>query len=235
MSSKQSLANKIHYEMMARVFSGGPVSAETLRDLSEVHWAGFTVEAGDVDYTEVDAGGASGIWVTPKDSARDRAIFYAYGVGFVGGSIYAHRKMVGHLAKAAGCRALVYHYPLAHEHKHPKQLDVAVAAYLWLLSQGHKPQHVALGGDSCGAILSIGLLQRARDASWPMPAAVILISGWFDLTLSAGSFVTNGDKDPAFSKSNINMLAANFLGEAGDRRDPYASPLHADPTGFPPM
>jgi epsilon-lactone hydrolase len=184
---------------------------------------------------EVDAGGTPGLWTIPKDSAKDRVIFYAHGGGFVGGSIYTHRKMVGHLAKAAKCQALLFQYPYAHEHKHPKQLDVTVAAYRWLLGQGFKPQHVALGGDSCGAILSIGLLERARDASLPLLAAVLLISGWFDLTVSAPSFETNRDKDALFQKFSVDMLAANFLGDAGDRRDPYASPLHADLAGLPPM
>jgi epsilon-lactone hydrolase len=235
MASTQSLANKKHYEMMAGVFSQGPVPPETLLDLGEAEWSALTAEPRDADYIEGEAGGTPSLWVIPKDCAKDRAILYAHGGGFVSGSIYTHRKMVGHLAKAAKCQALLFHYPYAHEHKHPKQLDVTVAAYRWVLSQGFKPQHVAVGGDSCGAILSIGLLQRARNSGLPMPAAVMLISGWFDLTVSAPSFETNRDKDVLFSKFSVEMLAANFLGEAGDRRDPYASPLHADLAGFPPM
>jgi monoterpene epsilon-lactone hydrolase len=235
MASIQSLANKRHYEMMAGVFARGPAAPETLLELSETEWGALTGEPRDVDYVEVDAGGTPGLWTIPKDRAKDRAILYAHGGGFVGGSIYTHRKLVGHLAKAAKCHALLFHYPYAHEHKHPKQLDVTVAAYSWLLGQNFKPQHVALGGDSCGAILSIGLLERARDVSLPLPAAVLLISGWFDLTVSAQSFETNRDKDALFQKFSVDMLAANFLGDAGDRRDPYASPLHADLAGFPPM
>src|SRR5262249_121356 len=37
---------------------------------------------------------------------EDRVIFYSHGGGFVSGSIYTHRKMVGHLAKALGCLGL---------------------------------------------------------------------------------------------------------------------------------
>ena len=235
MASKQSLANKAHYEMMAGVFAKGPVAPETLLELGETEWSALTAEPRGVDYIEGDAAGTPVMWVIPKDSANDRVILYAHGGGFVSGSIYTHRKMVGHLAKAAKCKALLFDYPYAHEHKHPKQLDVTVGVYRWALGQGLKPQHLAIGGDSCGAVLSIGLMQRIRAERLPMPAAVMLISGWFDLTVSAPSFETNRDKDALFSKFSVEMLAANYLGGKTDPRDPYASPLHANLAGFPPM
>jgi epsilon-lactone hydrolase len=73
-----------------------------------------------------------------------------HGGGFVGGSIYSHRKLFGHLAKAAGVRALVFDYRLTPEHTHPAQVDDAVAAYRWLLEQGIDAGHVAFTGDSSG-------------------------------------------------------------------------------------
>jgi len=39
------------------------------------------------------------------------------------------------------------------------------------VDQGVRPAHVALGGDSAGAILAIGTLQRLRAQRQPMPAA----------------------------------------------------------------
>jgi acetyl esterase/lipase len=66
-------------------------------------------------------------------------IFYSHGGGFVGGSIYTHRKMVGHLAKAVGCRALIFDYPYAHQRKYPAQLDAAFAAYNWRWTKASGP------------------------------------------------------------------------------------------------
>jgi monoterpene epsilon-lactone hydrolase len=48
----------------------------------------------------------------PEDSRPDRVLLCLHGGGFVGGSVYAHRKMFGHLAKAAGVRALLPGYRL---------------------------------------------------------------------------------------------------------------------------
>ena len=52
------------------------------------------------------------MWAVPKDTRPDRVLLCLHGGGFVGGSGYTHRKMFGHLAKAAGVRALLPGYRL---------------------------------------------------------------------------------------------------------------------------
>src|SRR5262249_1555932 len=62
----------------------------------------------------------------------------------------------------------------------------------------------------------------------------LFLAGWFGLGARGADFVTNGEKDPFFTKAGVGWLASIFVG-AGDRRDPHASPLYANPTGFPPI
>jgi acetyl esterase/lipase len=174
------------------------------------------------------------MWIRPKGAVEDRVILYSHGGGFVAGSIYTHRKLVGHLAKAVGCRGLLFEFPYAHERKHPAQLETAVTVYRWLLDQRVKAEHIVVAGESAGAILTVGVLQRAREAGLAQPAAALIMSGWFDLAATGASFVTSRERDPFFAKSTVEWLASNLLGD-GDRRDPYASPLYADPAGFPPI
>jgi monoterpene epsilon-lactone hydrolase len=232
--SKKSEANKKHYEALAAQ-SGQQLSPEEGIEWNDIHWTALTAEPGGVDYIEVDVDGVLAMWIVPKGCVEDRVILYAHGGGFVGGSIYTHRKMVGHLAKAVGCRALVFEYAYAHQHKYPHQLNTAVDAYRWLLSQGIKPEHIAMAGDSAGVILTFGILQRARDEGLPQPAAVMTISGWTDLDVTGESYELNRQKDAFFTKETVSWLGGHILGEGGDRRDPYASPLYADMKGFPPI
>jgi epsilon-lactone hydrolase len=232
--SKKSEANKRHYEALAAQ-SGQQLSPEEGIEWNDIHWTALTAEPGGVDYFEVDANSVPAMWIVPKGCVEDRVILYAHGGGFVGGSIYTHRKMVGHLAKAVGCRALMFEYDYAHQHKYPHQLNTAVAAYRWLLAQGIKAEHIAMAGDSAGAILTFGTLQRARDEGLPQPAAVMIISGWTDLDVTGESYESNRQNDPFFTKETVSWLAGQILGEGGDRRDPYASPLYADMKGFPPI
>jgi monoterpene epsilon-lactone hydrolase len=226
--SKQSEANKRHYEALA----GQKLSPQETMEWNDIHW---TAEAGGVDYIEVDADSVLAMWIFPKGCVEDRVILYAHGGGFVGGSIYTHRKMVGHLAKAVGCRALMYEYAYSHQHKYPHQLNTAVTAYRWLLAQGIKAEHIAMAGDSAGVILTFGTLQRARDKGFPQPAAIMTISGWIDLDVTGKSYESNHQNDPFFNKESVSWLAGQILNEGGNRRDHYISPLYANLKGFPPI
>lgn len=233
MASMQSQANRNHYAALA-ANAGKLTSPRAIIDHNDMHWTALTGEPGGVDYIEVDAGGVPAMWVVPKGADEQRVLFYAHGGGFIGGSIYTHRKLVGHLAKAIGCRALLYDYPLAHQAKHPAQLEAATSAWDWLVDQGFDPKRIVIAGDSCGAVLTYGVLQRLRAQRRPLPVATLIISGWFDMALTGASYETNRDRDPAFAREAVDWLAANFIGDA-DRRDPEVSPLYADLSGFPPV
>ncbi|TDB91896.1 alpha/beta hydrolase [Actinomadura sp. KC216] len=198
-------------------------------------WGDLTAEPRAVDYIEVEAGGLPAMWAVPKRGVQDRVLLCLHGGGFVGGSIYTHRKMFGHLAKATGARALIIEYRLAPAHTHPAQVDDVVDAYRWLIGQGIDPAHIAFTGDSSGGGLSITAQLRARDRGLPLPAAALPFSPWTDMEAAGKSYETNEDKDPFFYRETVRMLAATFLGEDGDPRDPLASPLHADLSGLGPI
>jgi epsilon-lactone hydrolase len=198
-------------------------------------WGDLTAEPREVDYLETKAGGRPAMWAVPKRSAADRVLLCLHGGGFVGGSIYTHRKMFGHLAKAVGARALLVGYRLLPEGVYPAPALDAVAAYRWLLDQGITAGRIALAGDSAGGWLAITTQLRAREQGLPLPAAALLISPWVDTEVSGESYVTNAGKDPFFSRELVLGLAGSFLGEASDPRDPLANPLYADLSGLGPV
>jgi monoterpene epsilon-lactone hydrolase len=233
MASPQSQSNKMHWEAIA-ANAEQPRTPEAVIEYNETHWAGLTAEPGGVDYIETDAGGVPAMWIAPKGAIDDRVIVYSHGGGFISGSIYTHRKLVGHLAKAVGCRALIYEYPYAHQAKHPAQLETALRAYHWLLSQDLPSNHIAMAGDSAGAILTFGVLQRIREEGLSFPAAILIMSGWMDMAQTAASYETNRDKDLMFSKAATAWLVSNVMGD-GNRRDPLVSAVYADFKGFPPI
>ena len=195
----------------------------------------MTAEPRGVDYIETEAGGVPAMWLVPKGCAEDRVLLCMHGGGFVGGSIYSHRKLFGHLAKAAGVRALVFDYRLTPEHTHPAQVDDAIAAYRWLLEQGIDAGQIAFTGDSSGGGLAITTQLRARELGLPLPAAAMPFSPWFDMELTGASYESNRNKDAFFYKEVVQGLVDMFLGERGNTRDPLANPFYADLSGLSPM
>ena len=146
----------------------------------------------------------------------------------------SHSKLVGHLARAAGARALNVDFRRAPEHPHPAALNDALTAYQWVLDQGIEPRHVAVAGDSAGGGLATALLVKLRDEELPLPAAGTLISPWVDLTCSGESMTARADVDPISDRAGAVHCATLFL-DGGDPTDPYASPLFADLSGLPPL
>jgi monoterpene epsilon-lactone hydrolase len=229
-ASKQSEAVKRHWTS-ARLAMLDP-DAEQRDDES---WGDLTAEPRQVDYIETEAVGVPAMWAAPKGSAEDRVLLCMHGGGFIGGSIYTHRKLFGHLAKATGARALIFDYGLAPEHTHPSQVDESTAVYRWLLDEGIHADHIAFTGDSAGGGLAITTQLRARERGLPLPAAALPFSPWVDMEVLGESYESNRDVDPFFYKDSVRQFAAIFLGADGSPRDPLANPLYADLGGLAPM
>jgi monoterpene epsilon-lactone hydrolase len=231
MPSKQSEAVRRRWEA-ARWAMARPGAGE----IDDESWGDLTAEPRGVDYLEIEAGGRPAMWAVPKGARTDRVLLCLHGGGFVSGSIYTHRKMFGHLAKAAGVRALLPSYRLLQEGGvYPVPVEEVTAVYRWLLEQGIRASHIAFAADSAGGWLALTVQLRAREQGLPLPAAAILISPIADMAAGGESYETNRDTDPFFQRELVKGLVAGFLGEAGDPRDPGANLLYADLAGLSPV
>jgi acetyl esterase/lipase len=229
MNSKPSLANKIHSQTLAEVWRSG---RESPQETSE--WSALTAEPGGVDYIETELADKTALWGQPRTAANDRVMRYLHGGGYVGGLIWTHRNMVGHLAKAIGCYALLAPYDYLFQSKFPRQIEQAVTAFEWLAEQGIVPKHTIAADDSAGTGLIVAAVLKLRDAGRPLPTAILSISGWLDLSARGHSYDTNGEKDASFLKAAVEMLTSQVL-DGVDARDPFASPIFADLKGLPPI
>lgn len=235
MASKQADELKTLYKGWVAAMEADPeMPLDELRRRFE-HWGDVTAEPGGVDYIETEAGGVPALWATPKSCAQSRVLLCAHGGGYVTASMYTHRKVYAHVAKAIGCRALIVNYGRAPENIHPGPVDDMVTAYKWLLDQGIAPKHIALIGDSAGGGLAVTTMLRAREKGLPLPAATMPLSPWLDMEAGGETFETNRERDVLVTRDVIGVMAGTFLGEGGDRKHPHANPLHADLRGLPPM
>ena len=198
-------------------------------------WGDLTAEPRGVDYLESEAAGLPAMWAVPKHASTDRVLMCIHGGGFVSGSIYTHRKMFGHLAKAAGTRALLVSYRLLPEGVFPAPEGDVTNAYRWLLDQGISAGRIAFAGDSVGGWLAVTVQLRARELGLPLPAAALLMSPCVDMETTGKSYETNRDSDPFFKRDVVRGIIRGFLGDDTDARDPRANPLYADLSGLGPL
>jgi len=192
----------------------------------------FTSEPADVTFSL--AADVGGLWAETPNVPPGRAILYLFGGGFVLGSPATRRKTAGHLAVAAKARVLVPDYRLAPEHPFPAALEDALRAYEWLLSQGAEPSRTVVAGDSAGGGLAVSTVLAVRDRGLPMPAGIVALSPWTDLSCSGESMITRAAADIECTRAGLLEMAGWYLG-GGDPRQPLASPLFADLARLPPL
>jgi acetyl esterase/lipase len=68
----------------------------------------------------------------------------------------------------------------------------------------------------------------------PMPAGLVALSPWADLTLSGWSMMQNADKDSQLSWDLLFVSARHYL-KGSNPADPYASPVFGTMRDFPPI
>ena len=171
-----------------------------------------------------------------KESDSPWIILQLHGGGYVGALKNNYRSMAGLYAEVGkGAKVLTIDYRVAPEHPFPAALMDAAAAYRWLLEQGYDRKQIIVAGDSAGGGLAMALCLYLRDCEMEMPAGIIAMSPWTDLTASGSSYKDNYDIDPVFGSGADSLIYnSSYIGEH-DAKDPYISPAFGDFTGFPPM
>lgn len=191
--------------------------------------------ADDVEFTAVEVNGISGEYSIVPGSDASRVLMFFHGGGYCSGSLKSHRRLVTEAGRAARMRTLAVAYRLAPEHPFPAAYDDVLTAWEFLRNQRIPAAQIAIGGDSAGAGLTLGLIGRLRDAHEELPACAWLISPWIDLTMSGSTLASKAAVDPLIHKEYLNELADAYVPANLDRKDPRISPLYADLRNFPPI
>jgi acetyl esterase/lipase len=215
---------------MATMWAPVLETASADRDIQEMRTAyeSFLAQSAvpeNVQVRPVNAGGVSSLELSPE-AGDDGAVLYLHGGGYIVGSAYGYRPLVGALVAATGVGALVPDFRLAPEHPFPAALEDALSANRWLTEQGAR---VVLAGDSAGAGLACSLLLTLKSQDLPMPAGAAFLCPGLDLT-GEGVFAP---RDAATREVTRRTAEAYLAGHPVD--DPVVSPLTADLTGLPPL
>ena len=183
---------------------------------------------------EAELAGIACEWLIPPGCDNAPVLYYLHGGAYLMGSPATHRKMVSHIAKAAGVRALLPDYSLAPEKPFPAGLNDCLAVYRQLLETGVSANGIVISGDSAGGGMSMAAMLSLRDAGDPLPAAAVLLSPWLDLTGRGVTGITRAEEDPWFRVDDMMDIAAMYQPD-GELTNPLVSPVFADANGLPPM
>ncbi len=172
-----------------------------------------------------------------KDQQNKKGIILQlHGGGYYGKMHNTYRDMAALYNEISkGFDVLSVDYRVAPKNPYPAALQDAVEAYKWILDNEYPQGRVFVVGDSAGGGLTLALCLYLRDKGISMPAGIVTMSAWTDLTKSGESYQENFDIDPMFGGSTHTLVYKEGYYKDSDPADPYISPINGDYTGFPPM
>jgi len=187
-----------------------------------------------VDFQKFDISGIPAAWAVPTELSRSdrRVALYLHGGGYVAGSINYARGFAGVLASKAQIRTMCIAYRLAPEYPYPAALEDAVAAYEYLLSAGYRSKDIYLIGESAGGGLVFALCLALKAQGKPLPARIVALSPWTDLTMSGVSYKLNRKLDVSLTAEEIEGFVEAY--SPTDQQNPLVSPLFGELEGLPP-
>jgi acetyl esterase/lipase len=185
---------------------------------------GTVIEDRDVGEVRVE-------WTTTPRSAEarpgQRVILYIHGGGYIFGAPRTHRNLASRLSHVTATPVANVDYRMPPQASLRGGQDDVLSAYLGLLDAGYAAEGIVVAGDSAGGGHAASLVLRLLALGRPVPAGLILLSPWTDLTNSGESLTTNGRFDFVIVKDILDRIARALAPEEGHRLDWGNSPAFA--------
>lgn len=187
-----------------------------------------------IEAVEDELGDVKAFRVAAPDAPRGNVVLHFHGGGYLIGSAKGSLEYASRLAATVGGACYTVDYRLAPEHPYPAAIDDAITAYRALLARGIPASSILVSGESAGGGLAVALVLALRTAGDPLPAGILAVAPFTDLTVSGPSIrAFNGD-DPAANRDLLTFMGASYF-QGHEPTDPLVSPLFGDLSGLPPL
>ncbi|WP_347157309.1 alpha/beta hydrolase [Pontibacter chitinilyticus] len=162
---------------------------------------------------------------------------YFHGGGFMVGSFDVRDNFCKKISEQSHCLVVSVQYRLAPEYPFPRGLNDCYEATSWLAANAHTlggdGSKLAVGGESAGGNLAAVVSLMARDKGSPAILHQTLLYPSLDFTGGTSS-MSQENKGYLLTPELMMAFGRAYLPPGHDRKDPYCSPVYADPQGLPP-
>jgi epsilon-lactone hydrolase len=178
--------------------------------------------------------GIEGELYTYQGVHRTRVILLYHGGGFVAGSKEMDGSFSSYVVQNSNWDVYTTDYALAPEHPYPEGVEDCFTVYKELCKL-YGPSNIILFGESAGATMALATAIYAKKEGIALPQAIILCSPSVQYLEVYPSYTENLDTDCIVTNNRLETLCEYFkTTDPAVLRNPLASPLYADFTGFPP-
>lgn len=182
------------------------------------------------------------VWLD-RHLAENGVIIHLHGGAFVSGPFVGDWQWLSQQADARQCAGLMVDYRLAPDHQHPVALEDCAAVIRELAERGVLTDAPwILSGHNAGGGLVLSLAALARHGQElsddggriPVPAGLVAMAPWLDLSLDNTTMTETGRRDPVHERRMLRAAARAYAGRT-PLDAPDLSPINTDLTGLPPL
>ena len=208
-------------------------------EANEKGWTGYNdtlISVFQPQLKDTFLGGVSVIEILPKGwKDNGKVLVYLHGGAYTFFS--ARTMLMGSIpiASVTGIKVVSVNYTNPPRLQYEQILEQVITVIKSLLEQGYELSDIGIYGDSAGGGLSAGAVLKMRDSGIGIPAVVVLISPWSDITENGDTYHTLKGEDPIIAYGNSLDESSMAYAPPEEHKNPYVSPVYGDYSkGFPP-
>ena len=169
---------------------------------------------------------------TPEGAGPFPLLIYLHGGGWVFGTLDQSDNVCRYFTSKVGCIVISVDYRLAPKHKFPAAVEDAYCATQWAAENAKRikgdPARIAIGGVSAGGNLAAVVCLMAKDRRGPPLVFQLLAYPPTNIaTLETDSY-RDFARGHGLGKYHVKWYRKQYLANAEDGKNSYASPLLAD-------
>ena len=203
-------------------------------DYVKMRYTPKTVLPAGVETQIMNMDGVEGELYTYQGVRRSRIILLYHGGGFVAGSKEMVGSFASYVTQNSNWDVYTTDYALAPEHPYPEGVEDCFTVYKELCKL-YGASNIILCGESAGTTMALATAIAAKNEGIELPQAIILCSPSVQYLEVYPSYTENLDTDCIVTNNRLETLCEYFkTTDPAILKNPLASPLYADFTGFPP-
>lgn len=171
------------------------------------------------------------IWtIAPKHTTSNKTILFIHGGAYVLNISVFQWQFVEALFEKTNCTIVIPDYPLAPSATYKEAYGFVQQVYDDLVKQ-HTSKNLILMGDSAGGGFIAGFTQKQKNDNKPLPAQVILLSPWLDISMDNPEISKSVKYDKMLNIKGTQLAGRAYAGNL-DVKNYLVSPIYGDFSGI---
>jgi monoterpene epsilon-lactone hydrolase len=178
-------------------------------------------------FEKIEIDGVKATWLN-RSNSNNGVLVFLHGGSYISGPYAEQWEYFSDICGRSGRAGLLIDYRLAPQNPFPDGLNDVIK-----ILKSLNLQNYCLLGDSAGAGLTVATCYKLNELGQKLPDKLVLMSGWFDVTLENPALKLNAENDVMLTFQSLGKAARVYVG-GENPKNRLISPIYGDVSILPP-